>query len=186
MNRCSVCRTRSNSEISRGSFGLTERTIQRIENHEVEPSAHSLRRISHVLGEDFLSAKMKRQKRLQRVLSGIVSIWTLAIAYNVFFSPFDWTQRWYEVLFGSLPDRCGQGEIDSLTREISKYLNYRYLRDNHSAYEEPHFRLLPPNCHLIFDSTNAQDWEKRHAFAKAYFGAGAYYMPSKSGYCFKH
>ena len=69
--------------------GLTERTIQRIENHEVEPSAHSLRKISHVLGEDFLSAKMKRQKRLQRVLSGIVSIWTLAITYNVFFSPFD-------------------------------------------------------------------------------------------------
>ena len=78
--------------------GLSERTIQRIENHEVEPSAHSLRKISHVLGEDFLSAKMKRQKRLQRVLSGIVSIWTLAITYNVFFSPFDWTQRWYEVL----------------------------------------------------------------------------------------
>ena len=25
---------------------------------------------------------------------------------------------------------------------------------------------------------NAQDWEKRHAFAKAYFGAGAYYMPT--------
>ena len=26
--------------------------------------------------------------------------------------------------------------------------------------------------------TKAQDWEKRHAFAKAYFGAGAYYVPS--------
>ena len=72
--------------------------IQRIENHEVEPSAHSLRRISHVLGEDLLTAKMKQQRRLQRVLSGIVAIWTLAIAYNVFFSPFDWTQRWYEIL----------------------------------------------------------------------------------------
>lgn len=78
--------------------GLTERTIQRIENHEVEPSAHSLRRISHVLGEDFLTAKMKQQRRLQRLLSGIVAIWTLAVAYNVLFSPFDWTQRWYEVL----------------------------------------------------------------------------------------
>jgi transcriptional regulator with XRE-family HTH domain len=29
--------------------GLTERTIQRIENHEVEPSAYSLRRIGLVL-----------------------------------------------------------------------------------------------------------------------------------------
>ena len=78
--------------------GLTERTIQRIENHEVEPSAHSLRRISHVLGEDFLTAKMKQQRRLQRFLSGVVAMWTLAVAYNVFFSPFDWTQRWYEIL----------------------------------------------------------------------------------------
>ena len=78
--------------------GLTERTIQRIENHEVEPSAHSLRRISHVLGEDFLTAKMKQQRRLQRILTGIVAIWTLAVVYNVFFFPFDWSQRWYEVL----------------------------------------------------------------------------------------
>lgn len=69
--------------------GLTERTIQRIENHEVEPSAHSLRRIGAVLGEDFITAKMKQQRRLQRVLRSIVGIWTLAVAYNVFFSPFD-------------------------------------------------------------------------------------------------
>ncbi len=78
--------------------GLTERTIQRIENHEVEPSAHSLRSIGNVLQEDFLTAKMKQQRRLQRFLSGVVAIWTLAVAYNVFFSSFDWTQRWYEVL----------------------------------------------------------------------------------------
>ena len=31
---------------------------------------------------------------------------------------------------------------------------------------------------LFSTPTNAQDWEKRHAFAKAYFGAGAYYMPT--------
>ena len=31
---------------------------------------------------------------------------------------------------------------------------------------------------LFSTPTNAQDWEKRHAFAKAYFGAGAYYVPS--------
>ena len=31
---------------------------------------------------------------------------------------------------------------------------------------------------LFSTVTNAQDWEKRHAFAKTYFGAGAYYMPS--------
>ena len=29
---------------------------------------------------------------------------------------------------------------------------------------------------LFSTPTNAQDWEKRHAFAKAYFGTGAYYM----------
>ncbi|MDA7805377.1 hypothetical protein N9C15_01490 [Schleiferiaceae bacterium] len=33
---------------------------------------------------------------------------------------------------------------------------------------------------MMFFSTvlNGQDWEKRHAFAKSYFGAGAYYMPT--------
>ena len=31
---------------------------------------------------------------------------------------------------------------------------------------------------LFSTPTNAQDWEKRHAFAKAYFGTGAYYMPT--------
>ena len=31
---------------------------------------------------------------------------------------------------------------------------------------------------LFSTVTNAQDWEKRHAFAKTYFGSGAYYMPS--------
>lgn len=31
---------------------------------------------------------------------------------------------------------------------------------------------------LFSTPTNAQDWDKRHAFAKAYFGAGAYYMPT--------
>lgn len=31
---------------------------------------------------------------------------------------------------------------------------------------------------LFSTRTNAQDWEKRHAFAKAYFGAGTYYMPT--------
>lgn len=31
---------------------------------------------------------------------------------------------------------------------------------------------------LLSTQSNAQEWEKRHAFAKAYFGAGAYYVPS--------
>ena len=69
-------------------------------------------------------------------------------------------------------------KFDSLTLEKSKYLNYRYLRANHSSYEEPHFRLLPPDCHVIFDSYQCPRLGKRHAFAKAYFGAGAYYMPT--------
>lgn len=38
------------------------------------------------------------------------------------------------------------------------------------------FCLLAAN--LFSTPTNAQDWEKRHAFAKAYFGAGAYYIPT--------
>ena len=31
---------------------------------------------------------------------------------------------------------------------------------------------------LFSTPANAQDWEKRHSFAKAYFGTGAYYVPS--------
>ena len=37
--------------------GLTERTIQRIENHEVEPSVYSLNKISEILTFDFHNRK---------------------------------------------------------------------------------------------------------------------------------
>ena len=37
--------------------GLTERTIQRIENHEVEPSVYSLNKISEILKFDFTKEK---------------------------------------------------------------------------------------------------------------------------------
>ena len=37
---------------------------------------------------------------------------------------------------------------------------------------------MPTNHDVLSTVLNGQDWEKRHAFAKSYFGAGAYYMPT--------
>ena len=37
--------------------GLTERTIQRIENNEVEPSKHSLKKMGEVLGHNLNELK---------------------------------------------------------------------------------------------------------------------------------
>uniref|UniRef100_UPI00404899B2 helix-turn-helix domain-containing protein n=1 Tax=Algoriphagus sp. TaxID=1872435 RepID=UPI00404899B2 len=77
--------------------GLSERTIQRIENHEVEPSGYSLSKISDVLEFDCTQEKLRIMKRNQ-VLYIILIIWTLALIFNVFFTSFDFASRWRELL----------------------------------------------------------------------------------------
>jgi transcriptional regulator with XRE-family HTH domain len=78
--------------------GLSERTIQRIENHEVEPSVYSLNRISEVLLFDCTTEKNRIMKKRNQILYTIMFIWTLALCFNVFFTSFDFTSRWWELL----------------------------------------------------------------------------------------
>ena len=78
--------------------GLTERTIQRIENHEVEPSLYSLNKISAALEFDFTSEKEKIMKRRNRIISIIMLVWTAALIFNVSITSFDFSQRWWEIL----------------------------------------------------------------------------------------
>jgi transcriptional regulator with XRE-family HTH domain len=77
---------------------LTERTIQRIENHEVEPSVYSLNKISEVLAVDFKQEKKRIMKRRNRILYVILIIWTVALLFNLFMTPFDFSSRWWEIL----------------------------------------------------------------------------------------
>ena len=78
--------------------GLTERTIQRIENHEVEPSVYSLNKISEVLEFDFTTEKQRIMKRRNQIIYTIMIIWTLALIFNVFFTSIDFSSRWWELL----------------------------------------------------------------------------------------
>ena len=77
---------------------LTERTIQRIENHEVEPSLYSLRKISQVLEVDFNKEKAQIMRRRNRILYVIMTIWTIALIIRLFTTPFDFKSSWWELL----------------------------------------------------------------------------------------
>ena len=48
--------------------GLTERTIQRIENHEVNPSVYSLKKISIILEIDFSTEKLHVMKQRNQII----------------------------------------------------------------------------------------------------------------------
>ena len=69
--------------------GLTERTIQRIENHEVEPSVYSLNKISEILSFDFKTEKLRIMKRRNQIIYTIMIVWTIALALNLFFTEFN-------------------------------------------------------------------------------------------------
>ena len=49
--------------------GLTERTIQRIENHEVEPSKHSLKKMGEVFNQNLNQQKFNDMTKKQRILN---------------------------------------------------------------------------------------------------------------------
>ena len=77
--------------------GLTERTIQRIENHEVEPSVYSLNKISEILSFDFQTEKMRIMKRRNQIIYTVMIVWTIALAFNLFFTEFSFDNRWWEI-----------------------------------------------------------------------------------------
>lgn len=78
--------------------GLTERTIQRIENHEVEPSVYSLNRISEILSFDFKTEKLRIMKRRNQIIYTIMIVWTIALAFNLIFTEFNFENRWWEIV----------------------------------------------------------------------------------------
>ena len=77
---------------------LTERTIQRIENHEVEPSVYSLNKISEILEFDFLTEKLRIMKRRNQIIYTIMAVWTAALIFNLIFTDFNFADRWWEIL----------------------------------------------------------------------------------------
>ena len=78
--------------------GLTERTIQRIENHEVEPSVYSLNKISEILSFDFNTEKLRIMKRRNQIIYTIMIVWTIALAFNLIFTEFNFEDRWWEIV----------------------------------------------------------------------------------------
>ena len=82
--------------------GLSERTIQRIENHEVEPSVYSLNKISEVLSFDFTSEKLRIMKRRNQLIYGIMVVWTFALAINILITDFNINERWWETLIWAM------------------------------------------------------------------------------------
>ena len=85
-----------------GKTGLTERTIQRIENHEVEPSVYSLNKISEILTFDFTTEKLRIMKRRNRIIYTIMIVWTIALAFNIAFTEFHFENRWWEILIWAM------------------------------------------------------------------------------------
>jgi transcriptional regulator with XRE-family HTH domain len=81
---------------------LTERTIQRIENHEVEPSVYSLNKISEILEFDFLTEKLRIMKRRNQIIYTIMAFWTAALVFNLIFTDFNFADRWWEILIWGL------------------------------------------------------------------------------------
>ena len=81
---------------------LTERTIQRIENHEVEPSVYSLNKISEILEFDFLIEKLRIMKRRNQIIYTIMAVWTAALVFNLIFTDFNFADRWWEILIWGL------------------------------------------------------------------------------------
>ena len=78
--------------------GLTERTIQRIENHEVEPSIYSLNKISEILSFDFKTEKLRIMKRRNQIIYTVMIVWTIALAFNLIFTEFNFEDRWWELV----------------------------------------------------------------------------------------
>lgn len=81
---------------------LTERTIQRIENHEVEPSVYSLNKISEILEFDFLTEKLRIMKRSNQIIYTIMAVWTAALVFNLIFTDVNFADRWWEILIWGL------------------------------------------------------------------------------------
>lgn len=83
--------------------GLTERTIQRIENHEVEPSKHSLVKIGDVLGQNLYQTKLQVMTKQQRLLHVFLIAISVLIVVEFLIGWLTWEDHWWVLISWFFP-----------------------------------------------------------------------------------
>ena len=83
--------------------GLTERTIQRIENHEVEPSKHSLKKMGEVLGHNLNEQKLKNMTKKQRLLNIFIISISILIVVEFIIGWLTWEEHWWVLISWFFP-----------------------------------------------------------------------------------
>lgn len=83
--------------------GLTERTIQRIENHEVEPSKHSLKKMGEVLGHNLNEQKLNDMTKKQRLLNIFIISISILIVVEFIIGWLTWEEHWWVLISWFFP-----------------------------------------------------------------------------------
>jgi len=83
--------------------GLTERTIQRIENHEVEPSKHSLKKIGNVLNHNLIEQKFNDMTKKQRLLNIFIISSSILIVVEFLIGWLTWEEHWWVLISWFFP-----------------------------------------------------------------------------------
>lgn len=99
--------------------GLSERTIQRIENHDVEPSVYSLKQIGEVLHENFNELKQTTMKRRNQILKAALGVISALILIEFFVGVLDFKKDWWVLLCWFIPVLTG-GITLGYTRRAKK------------------------------------------------------------------
>lgn len=87
--------------------GLSERTIQRIENHDVDPSIYSLKKIGEVLHENFNEQKQTTLKRRNQILKAALAVISVIILIEFFIGVLDFKKDWWVLLCWFIPVLTG-------------------------------------------------------------------------------
>ena len=83
--------------------GLTERTIQRIENHEVEPSKHSLKKMGEVLRHNLNEQKLNDMTKKQRLLNIFIISISILIVVEFIIGWLTWEEHWWVLISWFFP-----------------------------------------------------------------------------------
>lgn len=83
--------------------GLTERTIQRIENHEVEPSKHSLKKMGEVFGHNLNEQKLNNMTKKQRLLNIFIISISILIVGEFIIGWLTWEEHWWVLISWFFP-----------------------------------------------------------------------------------
>jgi len=83
--------------------GLTERTIQRIENHEVEPSKHSLKKMGEVFNQNLNQQKFNDMIKKQRILNVFIISISILIIVEFLIGWLTWEEHWWVLISWFFP-----------------------------------------------------------------------------------